>query len=306
MASTLFGLYELGSNSLKFYVVGEDGSAESLTTYKVPWRIAHEVYGQGGLSDRGIEEIISAIVAVQAQAGAQPIAGALTIATGVFRDLDQLELVQTRVQKATGLRVRVISGADEAALMARGFRRLSPEPPVLLCDLGGGTTEWVWVPKAGPTQSGSVRLGAIRGCYQFAGFDASSAEYLEVVAAHCDECLADLPVRAPAAVIATGGTAQAASEVVGSQTIYREALHALIDQVQRLGPPPSLKDSRKPVFLPGLIILARILERCAASEFRFGAGAVREGLVRRLLQLMERFSVDELRATQLLHKTRGR
>lgn len=297
----MFGLFEMGSNSLKHYLVGAGGE---VSTIKVPWRVAHELFETGALSEAGIDGIVAAVLQARAAAAAGPRRGELCVATGVFRELANLDAVVARVLDGTGVRVRVIGGADEAALMARGFRELEVEEPAVLCDLGGASLEWAWRPGAarppGPT-SGSLRLGAIRNHYAFAG----RPDYRAASEAACDAELAALPVVAPTRLVVTGGTAAALAELAGAECIPRAELDAWLDRVARDGPPAALKPSRREVLLPGLIILARLARRCDAAELRYGTAAVREGMALRLVQLLQRFPPDALRATQLLRRTRG-
>jgi exopolyphosphatase/guanosine-5'-triphosphate,3'-diphosphate pyrophosphatase len=306
MGARHFGLYEMGSNSLKFYVVDiAAGDAGALQVHKFPWRVAHEYYAEARVSAACVEQIVDAVRAAQQASTGVPLAASLAIATGVFREIPAFEDVAERVAAATGVRMRLISGADEAALMARGLRQLAIPPPALLCDLGGSSLEWALGSGHGRPVAGSLPLGAIRNAQRFAGLDPSGAEYLRVSAAACDAVLAAVPVNQPVSVVATGGTAQVVADLVGDAWVGRSALVELIAAVQRHGPPPQVKETRRPVLLPGLVILWRVVERCQAEGLRHGAGAVREGMVRRLLQLLEKFPPDELRATQLLHRTRS-
>lgn len=297
-------MLEMGSNSLKLYLVNEPAAAEpDIETIKLPWNVAHDYFARGSLSDDTVDEIARCVAEAGALAEGVELASVLSVATGVFREVADLDSITARVKEATGVRIRVISGADEAMLMARGFRDLHIEPPAVLCDLGGATLEWVFIDASGKARSGSERLGAIRNAYRFAEHESSPSTYLERSAAHCDAVLAPLPWTGSAKVVATGGTALALATVVGSEVVTAEQLRAVIDRVQRDGAPETLKPSRQKVFLPGLVILWRVVERCGAEDLRYGTSAVRHGMVCRLLQLLQRHAANELHATQLLRTT---
>ena len=322
-----FGLLELGSNSLKFYLVtlgsqpGEDGpsgdAAESakserdgesgtagkhtVEAHKFRWKISHQFFAKGFLDDEPIEDVVTQLRAVESVARGVPLDGMVAIATGVFREIDNLVEVTDRVKAATGVRIRVISGEDEAMLMARGFARQGFDEPVILCDLGGATTEWVWLKEGRRGQWGSLPLGAIRNEYKFRNFRDLPVDYLQRSSSYCDSVLKFLPFNRPVKVLATGGTAKALSRHYGQEVVTLDDLRRLTVEVSENGPPPEVKPSRAPVLLPGLVILWRVLVRCQARELQYVNNAVRHGMAVCLIRLLNEYPREEIHATLLLH-----
>jgi exopolyphosphatase/pppGpp-phosphohydrolase len=304
----VFGLLEMGSNSLKLYVVPRDAAADAgeIETTKFPWRVAHDLFGKGALAPATTDEVVACVGQAALHAMSRDVLGMLAIATGVFRELPDMEALAARITAETGVVPRVIGGQDEASLMARGFRELAIAPPAVMFDLGGASLEWAWKPGSGPTRAGSLPLGAIRNAARFAPLVTAGARYLADSAGYCDELLRALPITGTARVVATGGTAEALAAVVGAERVGAAELGALIERVQREGAPETLKPGRREVFLPGLVILSRVVARCGADGLSYGTSAVRLGMVRRLIQLLEKFPPSELRATQLLRVTQHR
>jgi exopolyphosphatase/guanosine-5'-triphosphate,3'-diphosphate pyrophosphatase len=304
MTQELFGLLEMGSNSLKLYLVSmPPGATPSIRTHKFPWRIAHAFFESGALTGEACDEIVERLGEAKAHARGLELDHVLTIATGMFREIDNFDDIAARVRAETGVRVRVISGPDEAGLMARGFRDQAIATPALLCDLGGATMEWAWFGAGGESECGSEPLGAIRNEYLFAKWRARPDEYLERSVRHCDGALARLPCSPSAAVVATGGTARTLAQVQGERSIPLPDLEELVERVARDGPPPALKSHRRSVFLAGIVVLWRVVAHCGAPALQYGTSAVRHGMVVRLLQLLEKHAPSELHATQLLRST---
>ncbi len=297
-----FGLLELGSNSLKFYLVERPkGPNPSIETRKIPWRVAHDYFLTGTLSDSTINELIDSIHAIRPYAKGLPLPGMLAIATGVFREIDNVNMLADRVKAETGLRIRVITGEDEAKLMAKDFAAQTAGESIFLFDLGGATMEWAWFEASTAKQCGSVPLGAIRNEYAFRRLRKDHAAYLADSVAFCDGRLKSLPVVGSATVIGTGGTVKAAAKCAGSDTIPIETLCVLIDRVLTVGPPEELKPSRRIVFLPGLVILWRILKHCQAAHLTYGKASVRDGMAGRLVRLLGTHRRRDLHATLLLN-----
>ncbi len=299
-----FGLIELGSNSLKFYLVrpGADSGPPSISTHKFPWGIAHDYFRDGTIAESTAAEVIERIRGVESVAEELPVSSMIAVATGVFRELPEAARLAGRIQDEAGVRVRVISGADEARLMARDFQ---PEPhgDVLLVDLGGATTEWAWFRDGAIRTWGSLRLGAIRNEYRFRSLKQDGAQYLQRSGVEIDTELQALPFRHHAELVAIGGTAKAAARCAGTEAVSLEQLRDLMVATLQDGPPSKLKPSRQAVFLPGLAILWRIMLRARTPAFRYGKTAVRDGMAGRLVRLLGVYRRDQLHATLLLHSS---
>ncbi|MBI4605742.1 MAG: hypothetical protein HY721_27565 [Planctomycetes bacterium] len=302
MSNESFGLLELGSNSLKFYLVEpKEGGGHAIKAHKVPWRVAHELFCRGSLGEQGLEEMVAAIRSVERVSEGVKLSSMIAVATGVFRELANISEVAVKVKADTGIRVRVIDGQDEARLMARSLRMEKREGSVLVCDLGGATTEWVRLQDGSLKGLGSLPLGAIRNEYRFRTLKGDPQGYLEASARGCDEALRGLEAPAGTAVLATGGTARAAAACAGKDRIPAGELREMIRRVLRDGPPASLKPERQAVLVPGLIILDRIVERCRSAHLEHTEHCVRDGMAFRLVQLLGVYRRDDLHATLLLN-----
>ncbi|MBI4603271.1 MAG: hypothetical protein HY721_15060 [Planctomycetes bacterium] len=302
MSEQPFGLLELGSNSLKLHLVSvTPQGGHSINTHKFPWRVAHEYFSTGTMSEASVREMIELLRGVEAVSGGIKLSSMLSVATGVFRELRGIDRLAIRVKTEVGIRLRVISGEEEAKLMAKGFRDPGISGPVLLCDLGGATTQWAWLIGGQPKACGSLTLGAIRNQYLFRRMGPDPSEYLRQSAGHCDGLLGSVPVLAEPTLVATGGTARAAAQCLGAETVAVEDLGGLLRRVARDGPPPGLSQARGAVFLPGLVILERLLVRSRARSLSFAKASVRDGMAWRLIQLLGSYRREDLHSTLLLH-----
>ena len=130
-----FGLLEMGSNSMKFYLVGErdhPGGETEIRTLKFPWRVAHQFFREGFVGKDAIDEVIELIRGLESESEGIDVSTILAVATGVFREMPNVAEVSHRVKRETGVRVRVISGRDEAKLMAKDFPD-APSGAACLC-----------------------------------------------------------------------------------------------------------------------------------------------------------------------------
>jgi exopolyphosphatase/guanosine-5'-triphosphate,3'-diphosphate pyrophosphatase len=86
------------------------------------------------------------------------------VATSAVRDAANPEALLGRLRDELGLDARTISGDDEARLTFLGATHArSPDDPVLVLDIGGGSTEFVvGVPRADPSFHVSTAAGSVR------------------------------------------------------------------------------------------------------------------------------------------------
>ncbi len=155
---------DIGSNSVLLTVVADDGG------------LLHDearVVGLGrGLGDRGLfqsermaaaQTALADFVAIAKQLGVEAWS-IKAVATSAARRAMNAETYFSRVQRKLGLRVKIISGDEEARLTWLGSQRdlALPDGPRLVIDLGGGSTELVLgageVAERRSLEMGTVRL----------------------------------------------------------------------------------------------------------------------------------------------------
>ena len=162
---------DIGSNSILLLVVGEDGSV---------LRDEARVVGLSrGLGDQGLLDpqrmeaalaVLADYAALAAQYGVPAWLVRAVATSGARRALNARAFLE-RVRTRTGLRVKVISGEEEAWLTWAGARsdlRLPPGP-VAVIDPGGGSTEVVVGEGERVEMQVSLPLGSVRLTEQFFG-----------------------------------------------------------------------------------------------------------------------------------------
>ena len=83
---------------------------------------------------------------------------------------------------------------------------------------------------------------------------------------------------------ATGGTVKALAKVLEKKLVSRDEVDSLIEVVEREGPPRGLKRARREVFLPGLLVLARLLRHAGATQVHHVNLSVGRMYLERLLE----------------------
>ncbi len=137
---------EIGTNSVKLLIAElEGGLYRQLLNTKVPTRFGEGLPSTGSLRTDAIDRTVDVVGMLLADAlGLQPRTVQI-IATSAARDASNRDELTTAVASATGLTVEILSGEAEGELMYHAvLAESSGDPgPILLVDLGGGSTQVV-------------------------------------------------------------------------------------------------------------------------------------------------------------------
>lgn len=156
---------DVGTNSLHMVVarIGERAGIEVLTREKAIVRLGSGLDGQGVLSeaaqDRGIDAL-GRCAAIAAERNADVVA----VGTSALREAVNREVFLARARTEAGIDLEVINGREEARLIYLGaLQSLSVyDAPLVLVDIGGGSTEVLFGQSEDVRAVRSFKLGAIR------------------------------------------------------------------------------------------------------------------------------------------------
>ena len=166
------GIIDIGSNSIKLLVV--ESTAEGLlekryqTTRET--RISGGSKGFSRLSDSAIAQGTKTILELLEKAATYDLDRIKIVATSAVRDADNREVFQRHLEAATGYPLEVLSGEAEAGYIAAGVAvdpALKAYTDFGICDLGGGSLEYIQVKQQKPQFKVSLPLGAVRVAEQF-------------------------------------------------------------------------------------------------------------------------------------------
>lgn len=217
------------------------------------------------------------------------------VATSAVRDAANRDALLAAAGEH-GLRVRVLSGEEEARLVMTGARSwLGPEPRrFALFDMGGGSLEVALADGGTCRLATSLPLGALR-LAQLEPLPApAGAADVERVAARVRATLAPVVPRLASlgfdSVVLTSGTALTAGAMLDPaggrpRTLTCAGLGGLVDQLAaepldgRGRRHPALDQRRADMIVHGLVVLRTVLEECRVESAILCPSALREGLL---------------------------
>ncbi|MBP2227306.1 exopolyphosphatase/guanosine-5'-triphosphate,3'-diphosphate pyrophosphatase [Azospirillum agricola] len=154
---------DIGSNSIRLVVYdGLIRSPLALFNEKVLCGLGRGVEKTGNLNPDGVAQGLTALERFARLAAGMRVARLDVIATAAVRDARDGAAFVERVERSTGLTVRVISGEEEARLSAMGVLSGTPEADGLVGDLGGGSLELVTLDRGAIGEQVTLPLGPLR------------------------------------------------------------------------------------------------------------------------------------------------
>jgi exopolyphosphatase/guanosine-5'-triphosphate,3'-diphosphate pyrophosphatase len=194
-------------------------------------RLGQGVDATGRLAPEALARAFGAIDEYAALIAAHDVDRIRFCATSATRDSENSAEFTAGVRARLGIDPEVLSGDEEARLAFDGaVRGTAPVPePVLVIDIGGGSTELILGERAtGPRASYSMDIGSVRLHERCLGGDPATSEQVAACVAAIDAALDACPVdpAAARAVIGVAGTiTTVAAGVLGLPAYDRELIH---------------------------------------------------------------------------------
>ena len=267
-------------------------------------RLGEGVDRTGALSPAALERTFAALDEYADLLAAHDVSRLRFCATSATRDAANAELFADGVEERLGIRPEVLSGAEEAALSYAGaVRGLAGLPallaPVLVVDIGGGSTELVLggddvtgvVAQADSLQVGSVRLHE-----RHLHDDPPTRAQVEACTTELDAALAGCPVdvaRARTVVGVAGTVTTVAAGVLDLDAYDRDAIDRAVldvDAVQQqaarllaMGTAerrglPWLHPGRVDVIGAGALVLSRVLAHARPQRLVVSESDILDGI----------------------------
>lgn len=293
---------DIGSNSIRQIIadVSPDGAIRVVDEMKAAPRLGEGVSATGRLSERSMRDALDALVRMALLNRRMGATRVEAVATSAVRDAENGDELLAAIREATGLRVRVLSGEEEASLSLRSAQAhfdLGSGRAVVM-DIGGGSLELALSADGLVDGLLSFPYGTVRLTEQFLTPDAGRGgldALRRTVRAGLRERLSRRDWHG-AQVIGAGGTFTSLAGVVLARqgmtgapsvngTIVRRAeLEHVLDTLQGLAPAerqqvPGLSAQRADIIVAGLAVAAEVLARLEARQLVVSAFGIREGLL---------------------------
>jgi len=293
-----FAAVDIGSNSVRLKIARlQAGRLRPIHEDREVTRLGEGVFRSGFLTPESMAETVKVLRRFH-RATQQVVTDSVrVVATSALRDARNSQAFLEWVRSATGWRVEIISGVEEARLIHLGLVS-SPRvdsSPTLMIDLGGGSCE-LTVSQGGHIRDAvSLPLGAVRLTDEFLRHDPSRKGELKRLRGFVAREVGRIAARIAAArvknVIATSGTAAALAAVAthlrrGSRrpVVSRAEMTRIAKRLARLPVAERRKiegigPRRAEIIVAGAMVYHELLDRLHISAFRYSPLGLRDGIL---------------------------
>ncbi len=293
---------DVGSNSLHMLVcrIRPDLSFEVIDQEKDMIRLGAGTLKSHAIPPASMTTAMQTLAKFRRLAESHGVDEIIAAATSAVREADNGGDFIAEARRQVGLRVRVISGTEEARLihLAASYAVGTGQRRAVVIDIGGGSTEITLGTSARMEVGRSFKLGAIRLTERFAKHDPLSGADERKLVRHIRRetagYLKQLKRRGFDRVIGSSGTMQAIGALAAGLgrragdlrrvTVGVDSLHRLrkrlVDMTleQRLKV-PGLDPRRADLASVGAVLIDELLASLGADELTLSDCALREGLV---------------------------
>ena len=158
------GVIDVGSNTARFvaFEAAASGTVRAFYETKESPRLGLGTGPDGRLTSAAIERGITAVERFALTVRSLGLARTIAVATSAVQDAPNGAEFVRRVERSTGVQLRIISGAEEARYAYLGIAGAWELDNDLVCDLGGGSLQLADVRAGQLRNSVSVPLGVLR------------------------------------------------------------------------------------------------------------------------------------------------
>ena len=174
---------DVGSNSVRMVVYRIDGRAMTpILNEKVMAGLGRDMNRTQMLSPEGAEIAVRAIKRFATLIEALQIREVFPVATAAVREANDGRAFADRIYDETGLKLRILSGDDEARLSALGVSAGAPDAKGLVGDLGGASLELIEISPKGLGRGETFPLGPLTLAREEFDYDRVSEQVEKVLA----------------------------------------------------------------------------------------------------------------------------
>jgi exopolyphosphatase/guanosine-5'-triphosphate,3'-diphosphate pyrophosphatase len=202
---------DCGTNSIRLLIADIlDGRLTDVSRRMEIVRLGEGVDRTGRLSDAALSRTKKALLAYASEIADSNVQAIRMCATSASRDASNAQEFRDMVHDVLGVDPEVITGDEEARLSFTGaVAGLSAQPPYLIVDIGGGSTEFV-TGDAGVDHAISVNIGCVRMTERHlhsdppatAEIEAATRDIMDAV----DRALEAVPGRSASTLVGLAGT----------------------------------------------------------------------------------------------------
>jgi exopolyphosphatase/guanosine-5'-triphosphate,3'-diphosphate pyrophosphatase len=302
------GVLDVGSNTVHLQVVDAHPGARPspASSQKVELRLHEYLNKEGDITPEGVVLLETAIADAISHAREFQTEEILAFATSAIRDAKNGKEILDQINQRFEIDLQVLSGDDEARMTFFAVRRWLgwSSGRLLVLDIGGGSLEIAVGDDESAEATVSLPLGASRLTHEYLGSDPHISKEIKALESYVAEQIKesvprDIMDHFADHFVATSKTfrtlARLSEHWFGDNAKYLKinSLNKMIPKLQAMSNKeraelPGVSQSRARQIVAGAIVAHTAMEKLQINELEICPWALREGIVLRWLDWMER------------------
>ncbi|MFA7405435.1 MAG: Ppx/GppA phosphatase family protein [Pelobacteraceae bacterium] len=302
MSKCRLAAIDIGTNSIRCIVVEVDqqGRYMILDDEKATVRLGENLATSGAISPAAFARAVDAVSRIRKLIEGLKVSEVEAVATSAVRSASNGEELVGVLTRELGREIRVISGDEEAELVARSVRHnfdMSGKRYMII-DIGGGSVELMSAVANHVENCFSLELGAVRMTDRFITSDPVRSSELTKLKRYIRSELKEVFTEEKQTVqtfIGSGGTITTLASMVmsmrrqtyssshGFEVLRSEIVHLLAmlvrKDVKSLRNVPGLNPDRADIIIAGLVVIDELMKFFGANMMLVNERGIREGLI---------------------------
>lgn len=298
---------DLGTNTFNLLIA--DSSGNALYNEKIAVGLGRGGISRGVITEDAIERALTTLQYYKTKAIEWNTIKTIGIATSAVRNASNGKELADAITNKTGIEVRIISGAEEAALIFKGVcqaMNLGSETNLVI-DIGGGSVEYIIGNNTEMLWSQSFEIGALRLYEQFHTSDPFPQENFKQINNYLTSQLTSLSEAVnqykPQTLIGSSGTFDTLAEIDLCQknlpnsyaekseytldlSVYKSIANKLIynNRANRLAI-PGMIEMRADMIVVACLLINFTIEQYKLQHIRISSYSLKEGILASVLNL---------------------
>ncbi|MBI5178663.1 MAG: Ppx/GppA family phosphatase [Nitrospinae bacterium] len=293
---------DIGSNTIRLLVAdaAAGGGFKELHSAQLITRLAQKAHESGGLLDEAMERTIAGVgKLIEGAAHLKPFCVTAS-GTHAVRKAQNGKRFAELFGQQLGFDLTIIPWETEAALSLKGAAMVvGAETPIVLFDIGGGSTEFICRGADGKIHAAGTELGVVRLTETYIKHAPLAAEEYARLESYLQGELAQVartldPAR-PFTLVGTAGTVTSIAAMlynihpfdpakVNNKVLLAKAVRELLRDVgnmplEQRAKLPALENGREDLIIPGIGIVLCAMEAFGVDMLTVSDAGLREGLL---------------------------
>ncbi|MGP5497065.1 Ppx/GppA phosphatase family protein [Corynebacterium flavescens] len=299
------GVLDVGSNTVHLVAVdaATGGRPSPMSDWKTPLRLVEQLDKDGNIHDKGLKKLIAAVDEANELGQKLGCDEFIAFATSAVRSASNSEHVLDEVEKATGVRLEILSGVEEARLTFLAVRRWYgwSAGRITNFDIGGGSLELSTGTDEQPDLAFSLDLGAGRLTHNWFDTDPPGKKKVSMLRDYIDAELVDVTAQmsnlGPAGLaVGTSKTFRTLARLTGAapssagpymkRTLTAPGLRQLISFISRMTAADradleGVSSDRSHQIVAGALVAEASMRALGIDKLEICPWALREGVILR-------------------------